>query len=69
MQLFVISGIILASFLSAISIKKAWIFFLGFGVVITELGIEHLIRRLIDYINCRANVMKKEAIKKEDENK
>ena len=66
-QLFIISGIILTSFLSAISIKKAWIFFLGFGAVITELGIEHLIRRLIDYINCRANVMKKEAIKKEDE--
>jgi hypothetical protein len=65
-QLFVISGIILASFLSAISIKKAWIFFLGFGAVITELGIEHLIRRLIDYINCRANIMK-EAKKKEDE--
>jgi len=66
MQLFVISGIILASFLSAISIKKAWIFFLGFGVVVTELGIEHLIRRLIDYINCRANVTE-ESINKEDE--
>lgn len=63
MQLFVISGIILASFLSAISIKKAWIFFLGFGVVITELGIEHLIRRLIDYINCRGNQIKAEGKK------
>lgn len=65
-QLFIISGIILASFLSAITIKKAWMFFLGLGVVITELGLEHLIRRLIDFINCRAEKMR-EASMKEDE--
>ena len=52
LQLFIISGIILASFLSAISIKKAWLFFLGLGVVITELGLGALIRRIVEWINC-----------------
>lgn len=60
LQLFIISGIILASFLSAISTKKVWMFFLGFGVVITELGLEHLIRRIIIWINCKAEKMKAE---------
>jgi hypothetical protein len=60
LQLFIISGIILASFLSAISTKKVWMFFLGLGVVITELGLEHLIRRIIIWINCRADKMKAE---------
>ena len=52
LQLFILSGIILASFLSAISIKKAWMFFLGLGVVITELGLEALIRRIVEWVNC-----------------
>ena len=60
LQLFIMSGIILASFLSAISIKKAWLFFLGLGVVITELGLEHFIRRIITWVNCRAEKMKAE---------
>ena len=52
LQLFILSAIILASFLSAISSKKAWLFFLGLGVVITELGLEALIRRFVEWINC-----------------
>jgi hypothetical protein len=52
LQLFILSAIILASFLSAISSKKAWLFFLGLSVVITELGLEALIRRSIEWINC-----------------
>jgi len=59
-QIFIMSGIILASFLSAISIHKSWLFFLGFGVVVIELGLENLIRKLIDFINCRAKQMKAE---------
>ncbi len=46
LNLFILSGIILASFLSAISIKKAWMFFLGLGVVIVEIGIESLIKKI-----------------------
>lgn len=60
LKLFVMSGIILASFLSAISSKKAWLFFLGFGVVVLELVVEHLIRMLVLYINSTANQMKVE---------
>jgi hypothetical protein len=52
LQLFILSAIILASFLSAISSKKVWLFFLGLGVVITELGIEALIRRFVEWVNC-----------------
>jgi len=59
-QLFIMSGIILASFMSAISTKKVWMFFLGLGVVITELGLDHFIRRIIAYVNCRAAQMKAE---------
>ena len=52
LQLFILSAIILASFLSAISSKKVWLFFLGLGVVITELGLEALILRIVEWINC-----------------
>lgn len=52
LQLFILSAIILASFLSAISIKKAWMFFLGLGVVITQLGLEALIRKFVEWVNC-----------------
>ena len=58
LQLFILSAIILASFLSAISSKKAWLFFLGLGVVITELGLEAFIRRSIEWINCTADKKK-----------
>ena len=58
LKLFIMSGIILASFLSAISIHKAWMFFLGLGVVLTELGLEALIRRFVEWINCTADQMK-----------
>ena len=54
LKLFVMSGIILASFLSAISSKKVWLFFLGFGAVVLGLVVEHL------YINSKANQMKVE---------
>ncbi len=64
LQLFIMSGIILASFLSTISTKKVWMFFLGLGFVITELGLEHLIRRIIEYVNCRAKKMKTENTEK-----
>jgi hypothetical protein len=60
LKLFVMSGIILASFLSAISSKKVWLFFLGFGAVVLELVVEHLIRMLVLYINSKANQMKVE---------
>jgi hypothetical protein len=60
LKLFIMSGIILASFLSAISSKKAWLFFLGFGAVVLELIVEHLIRMLVLYINSRAKQMKVE---------
>jgi len=63
LKLFIMSGIILASFLSAISIKKAWFFFLGFGVVVLGLLVEH-IKRLVDiYLENRAIRMKAEAAK------
>jgi diacylglycerol kinase len=51
LQLFILSAIVLAGFLSAISTKKAWMFFLCFGVVVLELGIEALIRRFVEWIN------------------
>jgi hypothetical protein len=60
LKIFVMSGIILASFLSAISIKKAWLFFLGFGAVVLELIREQLFTMVIDYINNRAKQMKAE---------
>ena len=63
LKLFIMSGIILASFLSAISIKKAWFFFLGFGVVVLGLLVEH-IKRLVDiYLENRAIQMKAKAVK------
>lgn len=46
LHLFILSGIILASFLTAISIKKVTIFFLGLGVVIVELGLVGLIQKI-----------------------
>jgi len=52
LQLFILSAIVLAGFLSAISSKKAWMFFLCFGVVVLELGLEALIRRFVEWINC-----------------
>jgi len=60
LQLFIMSGIILASFLSAISSKKVWMFFVGLGVVITEIGLDHFIRRIIAYVNSMAAQMKAE---------
>ena len=66
LQLFIISGIILASFLSAITTKTVWMFFLGLGVVITEIGLDHLIRRIIEYINCKARQMKASNSAKQD---
>ena len=60
LKLFVMSGIILASFLSAISSKKAWLFFLGFGAVVLGLVVEHLIRMFDLYINSKATQMKVE---------
>lgn len=51
-QLFILSAIVLAGFLSAISSKKAWMFFLCFGVVVLELGLEALIRRFVEWVNC-----------------
>jgi hypothetical protein len=60
LKIFVMSGIILASFLSAISIKKAWLFFLGFGAVVLELIREQLFTMVIDYLNNRAKQMKAE---------
>jgi hypothetical protein len=63
LKLFIMSGIILASFLSAISIKKAWFFFLGFGVVFLGLLVEH-IKRIVDiYFENRAKKMRAEAEK------
>jgi diacylglycerol kinase len=51
LQLFIFSAIVLAGFLSAISCKKALLFFLCFGIVIVEIMLEALIRRFIDWIN------------------
>ena len=51
-QMFILSGIVLAGFLSAISTKKAWMFFLCFGVVVLELALEALIRRFVEWVNC-----------------
>ena len=64
-QLLIISGILLAGFMTALSTKKAWIFFMIFGFMIIEIGFEHLIYRLKDYINCKAAAMKE--IKKNHE--
>lgn len=66
LQIFIISGIILASFLSAITTKTVWMFFLGLGVVITEIGLDHLIRRIIEYINCKARQIKAANSAKQD---
>ena len=52
LQMFILSAIVLAGFLSAISSKKAWMFFLCFGVVVLELGLEALIRRFVEWVNC-----------------
>ena len=60
LELFIISGIILTSFLSAITTKKGILFLLGFGVVVTELLITHFIRWIIVWINCRADKIKAE---------
>jgi diacylglycerol kinase len=51
LQLFIFSAIVLAGFLSAISCKKALLFFLCFGIVIVELMLEALIRRFVKWIN------------------
>lgn len=52
LQLFILSAIVLAGFLSAISSKKAWMFFLCFGIVVVELGLEALIIRFVEWVNC-----------------
>lgn len=52
LQMFILSAIVLAGFLSAISSKKAWMFFLCFGIVVVELGLEALIRRFVEWVNC-----------------
>ena len=51
LQLFIFSAIVLAGFLSAISCKKALLFFLCFGIVIVEIMLESLIRRFVKWIN------------------
>ena len=58
LQLFIFSAIVLAGFLSAISSKKAWMFFLCFGIVVVELGLEALIRRFVEWINCTSEKRK-----------
>jgi hypothetical protein len=58
LQLFILSAIVLAGFLSAISSKKAWMFFLCFGVVVLQLGLEALIRRFVEWINCTSEKRK-----------
>jgi len=62
LQLFIVSGIILASFLSAISTKTVWIFFVGFGAIVVELGLDHLIRKIVSFIICRIQLMKAKKI-------
>jgi hypothetical protein len=62
LQLFILSAIVLAGFLSAISSKKAWMFFLCFGVVVLELGLEALIRRFVEWINCTSEKRKAKII-------
>jgi len=52
LQMFILSAIVLAGFLSAISSKKVWMFFLCFGIVVVELGLEALIRRFVEWVNC-----------------
>jgi hypothetical protein len=63
-EIFIISGVILAGFLSAISTKTIWMFFVGIGVAITEIGVNHIIRRIIGFVKCRANQMKAENAEK-----
>lgn len=58
LHLFIISGIILASFLSAIHTKTVLIFIFGFGLVITGLGLESFFRKTIGFIICRVRQMK-----------
>jgi len=60
LKLFIMSGIILASFLAAISSKNVLLFFVGIGAVILELGVESFIRSIIEWINCKAKKMKAE---------
>ena len=62
LQLFILSAIVLAGFLSAISSKKAWMFFLCFGVVVLQLGLEALIRRFVEWINCTSEKRKAKII-------
>lgn len=57
-QLFILSGIVLASFLSAISCKKAWMFFLGLGIVFVELCTVSLVKRITEWVNCRVDNLK-----------
>jgi hypothetical protein len=64
LNLFILSAIILASFLSAISIKNAWIFFIGLGVVIVELGLVDLIGKIGESIKLRISEKKTEEILK-----
>lgn len=62
LKLFIMSGIILASFLASISSKNVLLFFIGICVVVLELGLESFIRRIIEWINCKAKKMKAENI-------
>ena len=62
LNLFIMSAIILASFLASISSKTVWLFFLGIGEIIFKLGFGQLINMLIDYLNNRAKNMKAENI-------
>jgi hypothetical protein len=65
LQLFIVSGIILASFLAAISTKKIMVFFIGFGAIVVELGLDHLIRKIVSFIICRIRVMKAKKLEAE----
>ena len=62
LNLFIMSAIILASFLASISSKTIWLFFLGIGAIIFKLGFGQLINMLINYLNSRAKNMKDENI-------
>lgn len=62
LKLFIMSAIILASFLATISSKNVLLFIIGIGIVVLELGLESFIRRIIEWINCKAKKMKTENI-------
>jgi len=65
-HLLIISGILLAGFMTALSTKQFLVFIIIFGLIIIEIGFDHLIKKIKEYIKNKADKIKESAMKEEE---